>query len=77
VSSVKSVVAAINELKGDPTITRHIRERLECIIAFLEQDPQLGKDKAMLEIEELFSANSIEPHLRSQMWNVVSQLETI
>ena len=75
--SVQSVVVAINELKEDPAVNKSIKERLNNIISHLKKDPELGKDKALVEIEEIMSGNNIEPDIRTQVWNIISMIETL
>jgi uncharacterized protein (UPF0147 family) len=73
---VQTAVEALVELRDDPSVSKNIRARIDKIIGFLEHDPDLGKDKAIVEIEEIIKVNGVDPHLRSQIWNVVSLLES-
>jgi len=75
-SKIQEIVFVLNELKEDSTINKNIKEKIEKIIAFLEEDENLGVDKALHEIEEIMENNNIPPYTRTQMWNVVSLLES-
>ena len=70
------IISALKEVKHDSSANKSIRERVDRIISFIENDPELGKDKAIVEIEELLAANDIGPYLRTQIWNVVSMIES-
>ena len=70
------IVGALKELKADTSATKNVRERINRIITFLQNDPELGKDKAIVEIEEMLEGDNIEPYLRTQIWNVVSMIES-
>ena len=71
------VIETLNELKKEQGINKSIKLYIDKIIAHLQNDPELGKDKALEEIEELVAANNVAPHIRSQMWNVVSMIESL
>ena len=73
---IKEIVSTLNELKEDSTVNKNIKERIEKIIAFLEEDENLGVDKALLEIEEMMENNNLPPYTRTQIWNIVSLLES-
>ena len=73
---IQEIIFTLNELREDPTISKNIKEKVEKIISFLEQDENLGVDKAILEIEEMMENNNIPAYTRTQIWNVVSLLES-
>jgi len=73
---IQEIIFALNELKEDTTINRNIKEKIEKIISFLEEDANLGIDKALHEIEEMMETNNIPSYTRTQIWNVVSLLES-
>ncbi len=75
-NKIKEVIFTLNELKEDSTVNKNIKGKIEKIIAFLEQDVSLGIDKALLEIEEMMENNNLPSYTRTQIWNVVSLLES-
>ncbi len=75
-NKIKEVIFTLNELKADSTVNKNIKGKIEKIIAFLEQDVSLGIDKALLEIEEMMENNNLPSYTRTQIWNVVSLLES-
>ena len=75
-NQIKDVVTSLCELRKDPSANKNVRERIDKIISHLQQDRDLGKDKALGEIEEMCSGD-IEPYLRAQIWNVMSMIESL
>ena len=73
---VTDVIRLLGELKKEQSMSKNIKERIDRIISHLEKDPELGKDKALTEIEELMENNNIEPYIRTQIWNIVSMIES-
>ncbi len=73
---IQEIIFVLNELKEDSTINKNIKEKIEKIIVFLEEDENLGVDKALHEIEEMMENNNIPSYTRTQIWNVVSLLES-
>lgn len=73
---VTDAIKLLGELKKEQAISKNIKERIDRIISYLEKDPELGKDKALTEIEELMEGNNIEPYMRTQIWNIVSMIES-
>lgn len=73
---IQEIIFTLNELKDDSTVSKNIKEKIERIISFLEHDEALGVDKAINEIEEMMETNNIPSYTRTQIWNVVSLLES-
>lgn len=74
---INNIITTLAELKGEPGISKNIKMHIEHIMANLQSDAELGKDKALAEIEEMVAENNIEQHIRTQIWTVVSMLESI
>lgn len=75
-SKVNEIISTLHELKEDSTINKNIRDRIEKVISFLESDKELGVDKAIHEIEDLMENNNLPSYTRTQIWNIVSLLES-
>lgn len=73
---MQNILTALNELMQEPAVNKSIKERIGKIISYIKGDPELGKDKAMAEIEDILAANDIESDIRAQIWNVVSLIES-
>jgi len=75
-TKIQEIIFTLNELKEDNTVSKNIKEKVERIITFLEEDADLGVDKAINEIEEMMENNNIPSYTRTQIWNVISLLES-
>ena len=76
-TDLSSIVQALNELSEDTSINKNIKNHIKNIICYLEQDQDIGKDKAMTEIEDMSENNNIEPYISAQICNVISLIEKL
>jgi len=74
---VEQIIYTLTELKEEPKINKTIKSHIDRVIGYLENDKGLGKDKAIAEIEDMVEKNNMEPHIRTQIWSVISMLESI
>ena len=73
------VIEALREVANDNTIPKNIREKLQHIVSNLKKDSErsLKIDKALHDIETISDDSNLQAYTRTQLWNVVSMLETI
>ena len=78
-SEFKKVVNSISELSDDLSTPRNLKERLKHISKLMNQDLEdsLKINKALDELDEIVNDNNLEPYTRTQIWNIVSMLESI
>lgn len=74
---VDNIIEMLKEIREEQGLHKNLKLHIDSIISHLENDPELGKDKALAEIEEMVERNNIDPHIRQQMWSVVSMLESL
>ncbi len=76
---VKSIIVALEELTGDNTVPRNVRTKLENTIKALKEESELSIriNKALNELDEISDDTNIQPYTRTQIWNIVSLLETV
>lgn len=77
---VTSIIEALQEIAGDNTVPRNVKERLTKIVETLKQEKEdflLRKDKALSELDEVVEDTNLQAYTRTQIWNVVSALEMI
>lgn len=75
---VASVIEALQEIAGDNTVPRNVKEKLTKIVEVLKQEKEdflLRKDKALSELDEVVEDTNLQAYTRTQIWNVVSALE--
>lgn len=73
----------VEELTGileDTAIPKNIRQKIESAIAALQEEgveESIRANKALQELDDLAENPNIPSYIRPQLWNVVSQLETV
>ena len=74
----KEVVESISELSDDLSTPKSLKERLNNISKMMNQDLEdsLKINKALDELDEIVNDNNLEPYTRTQIWNIVSMLES-
>ena len=72
----QQVIDALEFLKEDSMTVRKVKEKADAIINLLNQGSESDIDRALRELEELDSAE-IPSYDRTQIWDVVSLLESI
>ena len=75
----KEIVESISELSDDSSIPKNLKERLNHVSKLMNQDLEdsLKINKALDELDEIVDNNNLEPYTRTQIWNIVSMLESI
>ena len=76
---VQEVIEFLTELLGDNTVPRNIKGKIDVIIKSLQEksDKSLRVNRALSVLEEISDDNNIQPYTRTQMWNIVSMLESL
>lgn len=76
---VKDVVEVIKEIVEDTTLPKNIKAKLEEIAVELKEtkDVKLKADKCIHELDEVSSDVNLQPFVRTQLWSVVSMLESL
>ena len=71
------VIDALQEVMGDTTVPRNIKEKLSTAITALQDnmDESISVDKALQELEEVADDANLQAYTRTQIWGVVSLLE--
>jgi uncharacterized protein (UPF0147 family) len=71
------IIEFLAELKEDSSVNKTMRGLIDTVVGHLREGTDLGKDKALSEIEEMMNGNTIDPYLRGQIWNVLSMIESL
>jgi uncharacterized protein len=77
---VKQIIESLSELKDDVTIPRNVREKLGNAIAALsheDEEVSIRVDKALQEIDDVANDTNTQSYTRTQIWNIVSLLESL
>ena len=76
---VSLVLNAIGEMQEDNTVPKNIRAKLTEIATTLQDgsDVSITINKALGDLGEISDDVNLQPYTRTQLWNLVSLLETI
>lgn len=78
---VEDVMEIVNDITDDSTLPKNIKIKLEEIIAELKEadakDIKLKADKCIHELDDISSDVNLQPFVRTQIWSVVSMLESL
>lgn len=74
--SFAQVITALESLKEDPMAIKRVKEKADHFIVLIQQGSQLDLDKALHGLEEL-SSSEIPSYDRTQLWDVISLLESL
>lgn len=79
ISELGNVIKRLAEMQEDNTVPRNIRIKIESLICFLEQDAELPikLNKAISELEGVASDVNLQSYARTQIWNIMSELEKL
>ncbi len=77
--SFNDIIDVLSELKEDLTVPRNVRTRIGNVINSLKEETEVSikVSKALSELEEIADDVNLQSYTRTQMWNVVSELENI
>ncbi len=76
---IANIITAIEEVTGDPTVPKNVKNKLSNIINILndEADTLIQVNKALDELEDIQSDSNLQAFTRTQILNITSLLETI
>jgi uncharacterized protein (UPF0147 family) len=77
--STQPAIEALEELRSDTTVPKNIKQKIGEIIDSLKDGKELSMkiNRALNELDEISDNNNIQPYTRTQIWNVVSILESL
>lgn len=77
--TIKEILEALETLQEDTTVPKNLKNKLQDTIALLKEDvePSVKVNKALNELDEINEYTNIQSHTRTQLWNIVSMLESI
>jgi uncharacterized protein (UPF0147 family) len=76
---INSIIETVEALLGDSNVPKNLKQKLQKTIEILKdtEDVSIKVNKALNELDEIPDYTNIEPHVRTQIWNIVSLLEAI
>ncbi|MBS3150920.1 UPF0147 family protein [Candidatus Woesearchaeota archaeon] len=76
----KEVLEILNSINGDSRVPRNVKQKIEEVGLILKNNSDntaLQINKVLQEIDDLAEENNLPDYTRTQLWNIVSLLETI
>ena len=76
--AIKNIIDTINEIVQDTTTPKNVQTKLQEITAILqkEEEKSIRIDKALNVLDELAEDANLQPYTRTQIWNIISALES-
>ncbi len=76
---IQNIIEALEELSEDNTVPKNIKLKITNTLKFMREDidTSIKVNKALNELDEIADDSNIQPYTRTQLWNIVSMLETI
>ncbi len=78
-SQMLQIVEFMREISEDNTLPKNVKQKMGVVIELLTEngDTSMMINKAMNELEELVEDRNLQAYSRTQLYNVISQLESI
>lgn len=79
VEQVTNVADALKELTEDTTLPKNVKQKIDEIIDILleQEDVSLRVNKALHELENVAEDRNLQAYSRTQIFNIISALETV
>jgi len=76
---ISDMIGLLEELQGDSTVPRNVKERLGFCASALQEDIEVSikVDKVKHALEEISEDSNLETYARTQLWNLASLLEKL
>jgi uncharacterized protein (UPF0147 family) len=77
---VKEIIVCLEELKEDSTVPRNVKVKLENSATILKNETEeisIRVDKVLQDLDEISNDTNTQSYARSQIWNIVSMLESM
>jgi len=79
-SQILEIVECIRELSEDATLPKNVKQKIDSIIDILNNGGSsisMQVSKAIHELEDLVEDKNLESYSRTQLYNIMSRLETV
>ena len=74
----KDIIILLLQIEQDYSVPKNVRLRVKNTINLLEENTDMGIkiDKSLQELDEIAEDPNVPSYTRTQIWNVVSMLES-
>lgn len=76
---ILEIIESLAQIEGDNSVPKNVRNRIKGAITVLQQEElslEIKKDKALQELDDLDNTK-IPTYTRTQIWDIVSSLESL
>ena len=76
----EEVVLEFEKIINDEGVPKNIKQKIDSIITIFNEEtstPEFKTNKALQELEEISEETNMPEHIRTQIWGIVSLLESI
>lgn len=78
ISPLSEIISTLTDMLEDSTLPRSVRQTIEHTLATLHQSPdKVSVNRVLSLLEDAADNINMQPDHRSQLFNVVSMLETV
>tara|TARA_B100001971_G_C18206700_1_gene548084 strand:- start:1205 stop:1483 length:279 start_codon:yes stop_codon:yes gene_type:complete len=77
--SIGEVTENIDMLLEEPSMPKNLKAKLETIKETFSQENEISitTNKALAELDDIANNPTLDQHIRTQIWNIVSLLEKV
>ena len=76
---MQGILDSLTALLEDPVVPRNVKLKIEAVIKILSQDAEtsIKVNKALHELDDIAGDSNMQVFTRTQLWNIVSTLESL
>ncbi len=77
---ISNIIINLSQIEEDQSVPKNIRAKIKNAVIALKQETisiEIKKNKALQELDNLDDDPNIPTYTRTQIWNIVSLLESI
>ncbi len=76
---LEPVIQQLEELKGDNTVPKNVKQKVTEILEVLsqEEDFSISISRVQNDLEEMANDTNMQPFTRTQIYNIISMMENL
>lgn len=78
-SKITQIIESLNQIELDVSVPKNVRSKVKSTIEILQEDKEtpMKINKSLQELDELSDDPNIPQYIRTQIWSIVSDLESL
>ena len=75
---INEILSVVSQIEQDSTVPKNVKTKIKEIIAILQQDldAAVRSNKILQELDDIADDPNMPAYTRTQIWSIVSALET-